>query len=217
MLVPDQVTIQSNDQLQIQVFGLDEEAVRPFNEFVPGQQAVGQSGELLRGYLVNSEGYIEFPRLGKIKLGGLTREKATQKMRSLLDDYLEEPIVKIGILNFKVTIFGEVANTQIISVANERLTIVEVLAQAGLTPYSVRDKIWIIREENGERIFGTVNLYSRDIFNSPYYYLKQNDVIYVEPTKDVVTTLRQPALAVVPWVSSIIGLGTTIYLLFRNN
>ena len=212
-----EVTIQPNDQLFIQVSALDEEAAQPFNIQLGEQSNLGPTAQLLAGYLVDSDGFIEYPRLGKVLLGGLTRAEATNKIKGLITPYLDDPIVKVGILNFKVTVFGEVVNPQTISVANERLTIVEALAQAGLTPYSIREKIWVIREENGKRVFGKVNLYSRNIFNSPYFHLKQNDVIYVEPTRDVVTTLRQPILAVVPWVSSILGLGTTVYLLFFNN
>ena len=212
-----EVTIQPNDQLFIQIAALDEEVAQPFN-VQPGELAVlGPNAQLLAGYLVDSEGYIEYPRLGKVRLGGLTRSEATEKIKGLITPYLDDPIVKVGILNFKVTVFGEVRNPQVVNVANERLTVVEALALAGLTPYSIRDKIWVIREENGKRVFGKIDLYSRNVFNSPYFHLKQNDVIYVEPTKDVVTTLRQPILAVIPWVSSIVGLGTTIYLLFFNN
>ena len=212
------VSIQPNDQLFIQVSSLDPEAVEPFN--IDLQNAGGgnmQQAQMMAGYLVDASGYIEYPRLGKIKLGGLKREEATQKIVQLLTPYVESPIVKMGILNFRVTVFGEVENPGVFSVSNERFTIVEALAQAGFTPYSVRDKIWVIREEDGKRVFGQVNFYSRDIFNSPYFHLRQNDVIYVEPTKDVVTGLRQPILAVIPWISSVIGLGTTIYLLFFNN
>ena len=213
-----EVSIQPNDQLFIQVSSLDPDAVKPFN--LDLQNSGGgnmQQAQMMAGYLVDAEGYIEYPRLGKIKLGGLNREEASEKLVQLLTPYIDVPIVRMGILNFRVTIFGEVKNPGVFSVSNERFTIVEALAQAGFTPYSVRDKIWVIREEDGKRVFGHVNFYSREIFNSPYFHLKQNDVIYVEPTKDVVTGLRQPILAVIPWISSVIGLGTTIYLLFFNN
>ncbi len=213
-----QVTIQPNDQLFIQVSALDEEAVMPFNQSLQNLGGGGaQTGQLLAGYLVDSKGFIEYPRLGKVKLGGLDREAATQKIVDLISPFVESPIVKIGIVNFKVTVFGEVNRPGVLSVSNERFTIVEAMAQAGFTPYSVRDKVWVIREENGKRIFGKVNFYSRELFNSPYFHLRQNDVIYVEPTEDVVTNMRQPILAVIPWISSVIGLGTTIYLLFFNN
>ena len=210
------VTIQPNDQLFIQVSTLDEEASQPFNQNIQNLGGAMQAGQFLAGYLVDSKGFIEYPQLGKIKLGGLDREAATAKIVDLLSPFLESPRVKVGIVNFKVTVFGEVQNPGVLRVSNERFTIVEALAQAGFTPYSVREKVWVIREENNKRVFGKVNFYSREVFNSPYFQLRQNDVIYVEPTKDVVTNMRQPILAVIPWISSVIGLGTTIYLLFFN-
>ena len=217
ILVYSKVIIQPNDQLFIQVSALDEETVAPFNQNFQNQGGGNIAGQFLAGYLVDSDGFIEYPRLGKVKMGGLNREEATEKIVKLLSPYLESPIVKVGIVNFKVTVFGEVQNPGVLSVSNERFTIVEALAQAGFTPYSVREKVWVIREENNKRVFGKVDFYSRELFNSPYFQLRQNDVIYVEPSKDVVTSLRQPILAVIPWVSSFIGLGTTIYLLFFND
>lgn len=214
--VYSKVTIQPNDQLFIQVSALDEEAAKPFNDNIQNQGGGIQAGQFLTGYLVDSEGYIDYPQLGRIQMGGLDREAATAKMVNLLSPFLESPTVKVGIVNFKVTVFGEVQNPGVLSVSNERFTIVEAIAQAGFTPYSIRDKVWVIREEDNKRVFGKVNFYSRELFNSPYFQLRQNDVIYVEPSKDVVTSLRQPILAVIPWISSAIGLGTTIYLLFFN-
>jgi len=214
----DEVRFQPNDRVNIQVSSQNEEASAPFNESFRnmGGGAGGQMNQQLIGYLVDPEGYIDYPRLGRIKLGGLTREEAEDKMLELLDPYLEDPLVKIGIVNFRVTIFGEVGGT-VIDVQGERLTIVEALAQAGLTAFSQRDRIWVIREQDGKRVFGQVNMYSREIFNSPYFYLKQNDVIYVEPTKDVVTSINQPFRAVIPWITSVISLGTLVFTLLTNN
>ena len=215
----DEVKIQPNDRLEIQVISMDEEAAKPFTEnfqAAGGNVGGGNAAQLLRGYLVNPEGIIDYPRLGKIKVGGLTREEVKEKMLNLLSPYLEEPIVKVGIVNFRVTVFGEVSSSSTINVTNERYSIVEAMAQAGLTAYSNREKIWVIREQDGKRVFGSVNLYSRKVFNSPYYYLKQNDVIYVEPYDDKVTSIRQPVLAVIPWITSAVSFGTLIYTLLTN-
>ncbi|MEM6631024.1 MAG: polysaccharide biosynthesis/export family protein [Bacteroidota bacterium] len=213
----NEVTIQPNDRIQIQVSSLNSDAAEPFNDDLNVQGGGGgPNQQLLVGYLVDPDGYISYPRLGKIKMGGLTRFEAKEKMEELLEPYLQAPIVKIGIVNFRVTIFGEVGNSAVINVDNERISIVEAMAQAGLTPYSERGEIWIIREQDGKRVFGSVNLYSRDVFNSPYFYLKQNDVVYVQPTRDKVTSIRQPFLAVIPWVTSVISLGTLIYTVINN-
>ena len=211
-----EVSIQPNDRIQIQVSALNQEAAEPYNENLGIQGGGGGNQQFLIGYLVDPDGFISYPRLGKIKMGGLTRFEAKQKIEQLLEPYLQEPVVKIGIVNFKVTVFGEVGNSAVINVENERISIVEAMAQAGLTPYSNRGEIWVIREQDGKRVFGTVNLYARDVFDSPYFYLRQNDVIYVEPTRDKVTSIRQPFLSVIPWVTSVITLGTLIFTVINN-
>src|SRR5690606_20046734 len=129
----------------------------------------------LQNYLVDAEGYIEYPVLGKIKLGGLSRPEAMSHMKTLLAEYIIDPGVTIQITNFKVTVLGEVSNPGSFNLPNERITILEALGLAGdLTINGVRENILIIREIGSEKTFHRLNLTSSDIFNSPVYYLKQN-------------------------------------------
>lgn len=134
-------------------------------------------------FLVDSSGYIEYPRLGKIKLGGLSISQAKEMMGNRLKDYIKQPVVEVRIVNYRVTMLGEIGNGPIIA-PNHKLTIVDAIAAAGGVPLTGRkDNILIIRETNGVREFGHIDLNSRNLFNSPYYYLKQNDIVYVEPSR----------------------------------
>jgi polysaccharide export outer membrane protein len=134
-------------------------------------------------FLVDSAGYIEYPRLGKIKLGGLSISDAKDMMSNKLKDYIKQPVVEVRIVNYRVTMLGEINNGPIIA-PNHKLTIVDAIAAAGGIALTGRkDNILIIRETNGQREFGHIDLNSRNLFNSPYYYLKQNDIVYVEPSR----------------------------------
>ncbi|MDM8177204.1 polysaccharide export protein [Olivibacter sp. LS-1] len=136
------------------------------------------------GYLVDKNGNINFPVVGQIKLLGLTREEARLEMVKQLTQYVKDPIVNIRFLNFKVTVIGEVAKPSTFTIPNEKVTILEALGMAGdMTPFGKRENVLLIREENGERTMIKLDMGKKDIMNSPYFYLRQNDVVYVEPTK----------------------------------
>lgn len=176
------LTIQPDDQLVITVSARDFAATQPFNQVNYYYQ--NQSEVRLQSYLVDQEGYIEYPVLGKIKLGGLTRPEAMSHMKTLLAEYIIDPGVTIQISNFKVTVLGEVNVPGSYSLPNERITVLDAIGLAGdLTINGVRENVLIIREIGSEKTFHRLNLTSSDIFNSPVYYLKQNDVVYVEPNK----------------------------------
>ena len=176
--------IQPDDMLTINVSALDYDAVRPFN--LPAVSFIGEGGSIERSaqqyYLVDYNGNIEFPVLGTLKISGLNRVQATNMITDKLKDYIKDPIVNIRIVNFKVTVLGEVTRPGQYNVRNERITILEAIGSAGdLTLYGQRNNVLVIREENGKKTYNRVDLTSEDIFNSPYYYLNQNDVVYVEP------------------------------------
>lgn len=136
------------------------------------------------GYLVDKNGFINFPVIGQVRLGGLTREGARQEMVKQLTSYVKNPIVNVRFLNFKVTVIGEVAKPSTFTIPNEKITILEALGMAGdMTPFGKRENVLLIREENGERTMVKLDIGKKDIMNSPYFYLRQNDVVYVEPTK----------------------------------
>jgi polysaccharide export outer membrane protein len=184
-----QPLIQINDLLSISITSLNPEATIIFN--TPNIPAIsvsainGQSTQT-SGYLVNQDGNIQFPVLGYISATGLTKKQLSDKIAKELvtKKLLLDPIVNIRFLNFKVTVLGEVARPTVVSVSNEKITVLEALGFAGdLTIYAKRDNVLLIREENGNRILRRINLNSSDILRSPYYYLKSNDVIYAEPNK----------------------------------
>lgn len=190
-----QPVIQENDLLSIFVSSLNPEATAIFNtqNIASGNTADGHGG---RGYLVNEDGNIQFPVLGMIPVSGLTKKQLGDKMAKELvaKKLLIDPIVNIRFLNFKITVLGEVAHPTVVAVPNEKITILEALGFAGdLTIYANRENVLLIREENGNRTVKRINLNSTDILNSPYYYLKSNDVLYAEPNKTKVASSGRAA------------------------
>ena len=191
--------IQPDDLLKITVTSLSPESNVLFNAGVLNTTGTRLNGAeaLNEGYLVDKNGEINFPVLGKIKLQGLTKPEAIEEMSFRLSEHVKNPIVNIRYLNFKVTVIGEVNKPSSFTVATEKITVLEALGMAGdLTPYGKRENVLIIREKDGVRTGTRFNLNKNDILNSPYYYLQQNDVIYVEPDeiKAVQASTNQRAL-----------------------
>ncbi len=181
--------IQRNDILTISINSLNAEASAMFN---PSSNAVtriasASGGETLAGgYLVNPDGNIQLPIIGNVTAAGLTKTQLKEKITNIILDkkLLVDPIVDIRYLNFEVTVLGEVAKPTVITVPSEKISLIKALGLAGdLTIYGRRDNVLLIREENGERVTRHINLNSSDFLNSQYYYLKPNDVVYVEPNK----------------------------------
>ena len=187
-------TLQQDDLLYIVVSAPNPEAAKDFNLAEFGVLGDGSSrsgipdlaGTQLRyqSYLIDNQGDIQFPVLGKIKLGGMQRAAAVEMLTTKLKVYIKDPIVTLRILNYKVTVQGEVTTPRVISVNSERITLPEALAQAGdLTINGRRDNILIIREMDGKKSYNFVDITKADFINSPFYYLSQNDLVYVEPNK----------------------------------
>lgn len=150
----------------------------------------GGSGQKGIEYLVDSKGDIDFPILGKIHVMGMTRMELTNyiKRRLIDEDYIKDPIVIVKFLNFKVSVLGDVGSPGVINVNSDRITIFEAISEAGdLNVTGIRNKVTVIREENGERVPYYLDLRSKDVFDSPCYYLQQNDLVYVEPNKNKIT------------------------------
>jgi polysaccharide export outer membrane protein len=180
--------IQPNDLLEITVISLNPESNILFNSGIlqtigsPGN--AGASGKVNEGYLVAANGTINFPVLGNVKLAGLTKEEATGKMTAEIKTHVKNPIVNIRFMNFRITVLGEVNRPSTFVVPSERINLVEALGQAGdMTAFGKRDNVLILREKNGIRSINRINMASKDALNSPYFYLQQNDVVYVEPVK----------------------------------
>lgn len=204
--------IQIGDILSISVSALDVEAVKPFN--LPVVSINNISGSVngtpkLQGYRVMGDQNVIFPILGKIKLGGLTIPEAQELVVSKLAGYIKSPIVNIEIINFKVTILGDVTKPGTFPVENERISILQAIGLAGgLTIQGKRDNVLIIRENSGSKEYKYVDLRDAELLNSEYYFLKQNDVVYVEPNKTKINSSKYgPAVPVtVSIVSTIIAL-----------
>lgn len=201
--VPE-IRIQADDILDIKVhlqYELTPEDKLPFNT-TQGGVAAGSNTSASQGYLVDKNGYIDLPIIGSVAVQGLTTTEAKAKIVQQLEQYYKNPVVNVRFVNFKFTIFGEVGAPGTYTFPEERITVLEAIGTAGdLTNYADRKEIQIIREQEGKREIGYINLRSRQIFASPYYYLRPNDVIYVRPIKQKVGTVTDQFSKVLPWVS----------------
>ncbi|MCT4013575.1 polysaccharide biosynthesis/export family protein [Elizabethkingia anophelis] len=189
--------LQKNDRISIQVSAKSLELAAPFNT-VAGTYKVGNDGNVTtgvdqssnaQGYLIDREGNIAFPVLGNLHVEGLTLEEVRDLIRNRLinDRLINEPIVKVEILNFKVSITGAIGN-RVIDVPDGKMTLLEAITKAGgININAAPDKITVIREEDGMRRKIVTNIQSQEIFNSPAYYLRQNDIVYIEPRTTEVT------------------------------
>lgn len=183
-----EVFIHEDDLLSIMVNSKDPELALPFNmpliTYQIGSESSGQQRVL--GYLVDTNGDIDFPILGKLHVAGLSRLELRDLIKEKLisGDYIKDPVVTVQFLNYKVSVMGEVARPGSFTITGDRITLLEALSMAGdLTIYGRRDRVAVIREENGKRSILFHDLRSSDIFTSPCYYLQQNDIVYVEPNK----------------------------------
>ncbi len=213
-------TIKPDDMLTIVVSALDQDAVRPFNlatiTFSGDGQQFGRDTQ--QSYLVDANGNIDFPVLGSIKVGGLSRIQATSLVKDMITEYVKNPIVNIRTVNFKVTVLGEVSRPGSFTIPNDRITIIEALGLAGdMTIQAGRKNVLVVREENGKKTYNRVNMTSEDVFNSPVYYLSQNDVIYVEPNNSRVksSTLGPNTAIVLQTLGIIIASTALIVNIFR--
>ena len=183
-----EVIIHKDDLLAILVNSKDPELALPFNMPVVTYQIGAQTTaqQRLLGYLVDQNGDIDFPILGKIHVEGLTRMQVTEliKQKLMSEDLIKDPIVTVQFLNFKVSVMGEVTRPGTFDISGDRITLLEALSMAGdLTIYGRRDRVAVIREKDGKRRILYHDLRSSEIFQSPCYYLQQNDIVYVEPNK----------------------------------
>ncbi len=185
---------QPNDMLTIDVTALDPETVMPFNlASVPYSTSLTDSrtNTRMQTYIVDKNGNIQFPVLGLVKIGGLSRQEATDLLNSKISKYVKDPLVNIRITNFTVTVLGEVSNPGSFIIQDEKATLAEVLGLAGdLTIYGKRDNILLVREIEGIKKFSIIDLTSVRSLSSSTFGLKQNDLIYVEPNK---TRMRSSA------------------------
>jgi polysaccharide export outer membrane protein len=175
-------TIQVADLVQVQIQGLDPAIAMEFNMMVQNNAAVQNAGGRGQGQRVSEKGTVIVPRIGEVEVVGLTVEAAAAKISTAVSRFVKEPTVIVSVLNFRVSVLGAVRDPGEIVSKTDRMTILDALAQAGDIQLSgLRDRVWVIREVNGLRTYQQMNLNKGDLFKSDYYYLKNNDVIYVQP------------------------------------
>ncbi len=180
--------LQPDDNLIISILSDEPELANDFNLiYLTARGNALQNlnvNEMLYTYLIDQNGEIDFPVLGKIKLAGLTRIEAQDKIKKLLANYIKNPGVILRVTNFKVSVIGEVPRSGIQNVSGDRITLFEALSSAGdMTIYGKRKGVTIIREIDGIKTISEVDITNVDFINSPYYYLAHNDVVYVKPNK----------------------------------
>jgi polysaccharide export outer membrane protein len=184
--------IKISDLLSITVLGIEPDAVRPFNIPNLGSAAVGgytQGAPSSPGYVVYTEGNIDFPVIGKIKVAGFNRSEVISLIKSKLELYIQNPTVLLKIVNYKITVIGDVKNPGTFTIPNERVTIFEAIGIAGdLLITGKRNNVKVIRDTDGVKKEFIVDLTSAKVFDSQVYYLQQNDLIYVEPNRSKVNS-----------------------------
>ena len=186
------VPIMKSDILSVIISSANAEASAPFNtnnNYLSNSTTSAGTSTTAAGYLVNNDGFIQLPVLGNVKAAGVTKKQLrTDIINNILDKkLLIDPIVTIRHLNFEVTVIGEVEHPTVITVPNEKISLVKALGLAGdITIYGKKDNVLLIRENDGRRKVKRINLNSRNFLTSPYYYLQPNDVIYVEANKEKV-------------------------------
>ena len=205
-----------DDLVSIHVSSLNPEASAPFN-LIRGGVEGGLRAEQV-DYLVDQAGEIDFPVIGKLKIEGLSPDELRNLLRDRLSDYLKDPIINIRLLNFTVTILGEVNGPGTYPVGGEQITILEALGLAGdLTIRGVRENVLVIRDFNGTKVYTRIDLKSKNMVKSPVFYLTQNDVVYVEPNKSGITASSLDNRATIAISIASILITSTVILLTRTN
>lgn len=220
--------IQKDDLLDIVVSSIEPELLRPFQQQSGGYYTSGytsgynngyNSGYNNRGYLVETDGTINYPLLGRLYVAGLTRRQLVDIMQDKLEKggFLKDPIVTVRFLNFRISILGEVSRPGTYNISSERITLFEALSLAGdLTIYGRRDRVAVMREIDGIRTILYHDLRSMDVLQSPDYYLKQNDMIYVEPNRvKAEASAQNQFTSVGTWMSIISFLSSMSVLIFK--
>jgi len=224
--LPQEVRVMPQDLVSIIVSCSNPELAVPFNLSVQTAVSLVQQNQavttqpVLQQYLVDSNGNVDFPILGQLHIGGMTRTEVENLVKSKLKPYIkEEPVVTVRLSNFKISVIGEVAIPGTYNIVNEKVNIFEALALAkDMTVYGRRDNVHIIREDaKGHKKVATLDLSKANILQSPYYYLQQNDIVYVTPNKAKATTADITSSTTI-WfsiVGSLMSLASIMIALFR--
>jgi polysaccharide export outer membrane protein len=183
--------IQTGDILHVGISSADPLSSAQFNS----SNVQGQQLQSIAGLLIGNEGTIEIQKIGNVVAKGKTKAQLAQEIKQKLLPYLKEPIVNIRFMNYRVTVLGEVNRPATVNIPGERISILEVLGLCGdLTPFGNRKNVLLIHDNNGVKEFHRLNLNDNSIFNSPHFYLQNNDVLYVEPNNTKAYTTSQTAV-----------------------
>ncbi len=181
------LSIHKGDILGINVNSINQEAASVFNTSINhqnGNNLDNTAANPVYGFRVDDSGYVQLPLVGGMKVAGLTTDEVAKQLQTNLTQYLKSPIVNVRILNFRISVLGDVAKPDVYTVTGEHININEALSMAGdLTITAKRNNVLLVREEDGKRQFVTIDLTKKDVFDSPYYYLHNNDVLYVDADK----------------------------------
>ncbi|RQO65688.1 hypothetical protein DBR40_23215 [Pedobacter sp. KBW01] len=202
--------IQPDDILSINIFTLNPQSGAIINQAASTPTLGGNTNNSVStqntGFLVDKNGEIELSLIGKLKVAGLTTYQARELIREKATDVFKQPNVQLRFANFKVSVLGEVNAPSAYTLPNEKVTILDALSLAGdLTIYGRRENVLIVRDNNGKKEFARLDLNSSNIFSSPFYYLKQNDVIYVEPNKRKVSASNSAQIQTIGVIASVIS------------
>lgn len=214
-----ELKIQKNDNLSIQVYSA---STKPeVDQLYNLPVSTSNNGQAIGGFLVDANGNIQYPRLGTIHAEGLTKQQLGDTIREKLTkpvELLSNPTVIVRFVNIKITVLGNVGHEGVLSIPGEKLTILEAVGLAGgITDYGKKDKVKIIREADGKREIGYVNLSSDSLFKSPYYNLVQNDILIIEPTgrreqeAEQIKTYQKISFAL-----TIVTVAATLYNIFKD-
>ena len=222
-----ELKIQTDDLLYIEVMAEDSDNIRIFNKFGntydekstgtgSGANSLSRQNLTLIGYLVDSEGFIDFPVIGRLKVINLTKTSLVKLLKEKISVYVENPIIKIRFLNFKVTVLGEAGQSaKNVYYDTEKFSLPQLLAEVNdMTNGSERYKIVVVREIDGVKTINRVDMTQANVVNSPFYYLAQNDVVYIEPTRNSMNSGAVPAI--LRNTSIILGLIVSIVLISNN-
>jgi polysaccharide biosynthesis/export protein len=218
---PVEPIIRKGDILSIIVFSDNLPATQPYNQVImatPGSVSssgnISGNGGATSGYQVDDKGNIVFPLIGSLHIEGLTKGELKDTLDSRLDTLLSHPYYNIRFLNYKFTMLGELNKPGEVTIPGERVNMLEALALAGdMTIYGRRDNILVIRESNGKREFARLDITKPEIMQSPFYYLQQNDIVYVEATAK---KIRDPnAIRNLTIVTSVVSTFAILYTIFK--
>lgn len=204
-----------DDLISIYVSTLDPEASAPFNLF-RGRQEGGITPEQV-DYLVDKDGKIDFPVIGKITVAGLSPEELRVLLRDQLSDYLKNPIINIRLKNFTVTVLGQVNKPGTYLVNGEQITVLEALGLAGdMNIKGQRQNVLVIRDFNGTKVYNRIDLTDKEALKSDVYYLTQNDVVYVEPNRSAITSSSLDNRATIAVSIASVLITSTVLIITRN-